>query len=170
MKKWILGLVIAALLVLTVGSIALAQEETPAAPGEWVPGTRGPGDRGNRGAGMIGPADGSGVMHDEMVANIAEALGISVEEFEARHDAGETMLEIAESLGLDLEELRVVMDQVRSEMIDQAYADGTITQEQYDSYQNRSSEMGQRGGGQGGRGGRGTGGFNGDCPFPDTDS
>lgn len=176
MKKMVIGLVIAALLVLTVGTIALAQEETPVVPGERVPGTRGPADRGSRGAGMVGPADGTGVMHDEMVASLAEALGIPVDEFEARRDAGETMLEIAESLGLDIEELRAVMDQARAEIIDQAYADGTITQEQYDSYLNRGSEMGQRGGGQGGQGGqgghgsKGAGGYNGECPLPDTDS
>jgi hypothetical protein len=163
MKKIVIVFALAALLVLTVGSIAYAQVETPIFPGGRGPGGMG----GGRGPGRVGPGDGSGLMHEAMVESLAEVLGITVDEFEARREAGETMYEIAESLGLDFEALREAIDQARIQVMEQAYADGTITQEQYEMFLNRGEGSGQRGGGRGLRGG---GGFGGNCPFPDTDN
>lgn len=175
MKKILIGMTLAAVLVLTVASVAFAQTDTP-----LFPGGRGPGGSGGAG-GSVGTGDGTGVLHDYLVEAQAEALGISVDEFLARREAGETLYEIALSLGFDLDDLTVLLTQARTQAMEQAYGDGLMTQEQYEYYLNNGG-MGRMGGGQGGRGGQGgtssqsgsggqgTGGFGGVCPFTSTDS
>ena len=53
--------------------------------------------------------DGLGVYHDEIIAAFSEALGISVDDLEARIAAGETMADIALSEGLTLDEVKALM-------------------------------------------------------------
>ncbi len=53
--------------------------------------------------------DGSGLYHDEIVATFAEALGMTVEEIEAKIAEGFTVVEIAQTEGLSLEEIRALM-------------------------------------------------------------
>jgi hypothetical protein len=166
MKKFLIGLTLAAVLVLTVATVAFAEVETP-----LFPGGRGPGGQGGSG----GPGDGTGDMHDYIVDAQAEALGITVDEFLARREAGETLYDIATSLGLDLDQLTEVLTQARNQAMEQAYGDGLMTQEQYEFWLNNGG-MGRMGGGQGGRGGQGgtggqgSGGFGGACPFTNSDS
>jgi hypothetical protein len=163
MKKIVIGLTLAAVLILIAATVVFAQEETPLFPGGHRPG--------RMGGGMIDPVDGSGVLHDYMLENLAEALDISPEEFLARHEAGETMYDIAASLGLDWDQFVQVMAEARADAFEQAYADGLLTDEQYEFYQN-SGDFGHMGGGHGGHGGHGgfgTGGYDGECPYADSD-
>jgi uncharacterized protein (DUF433 family) len=108
-----------------------------------------------------------GLLHDEMTAVYAQKLGISVEDLNARLAKGETMAQIASSKGLTAEQFTALMADARSQAIDQAVKNGTLTQAQADW-------MNQRGAGMaaGGRGMRGAGqgrNVNADCPyFPQT--
>jgi len=121
------------------------------------------------GAGMMGfAADGEyGPMHESMIAAFAEAFGLSVDDLEARHDAGETMWQIAEVQGYSQEDFSALMLSVRTTALEQAVADGAITQEQADWMLSRWEAMQAAGfglgtgpcqggsprGGMGGRGG-----------------
>ncbi len=53
--------------------------------------------------------DGLGLYHDEILAAFSEALGITVEELEARIDAGETIIEIAVAEGMSLEDAQALL-------------------------------------------------------------
>ena len=124
------------------------------------------GNWGGRGGMMNFAADGEyGPMHDSMMAAFAEAFGLTADEVEARHDAGETMWQIAESQGYSLEDFNALMLSARSTALEQAVADGLVTQEQADWMQSRWDAMqangfgtgtclggGQNGGMMGGRG------------------
>ena len=69
-------------------------------------------------------------MHEWMLSALADATGLSIEELESRHEAGETHLEIAESLGLSAEEVQALMDSVHESVLDDAVANGWMTAEQ----------------------------------------
>ena len=107
--------------------------------------------------GQRGVADGTGTLHDYMEEAMADAVGLSVDAFEARHDAGETFYQIALAQGFTAEEIPALMQEARANALDAAAKDGVISQEQADW-------MGSRGGGRGGMmGGYGYG--NGACPM-----
>ena len=168
MKKLVISIAVVAVLAvaLVTAGFAFAQTPTPETP---TPGSgygqgmmNGQGYRGgmmngqgNRG-GMMGQyaaGDQDGPMHDAMIAVFAEKLGLSVDELNARLAKGETMAQIASAQGLTVDQFRTLMTDARSQAIDQAVKDGTLTQAQADW-------MKQRGGGQmmgGGRGMRGSG-------------
>lgn len=162
MKKTIMIVsILAALSVLTVG-IVMAQTndpETPSFPGSpGYPGPRG----GMMGGGYRGY--GGGYMTEYMHAAIAEALGISVEEFETRMYAGENLYDIALSLGFDAEEFADLHAQARQKAFELAYADGFIDEEHYQWMLERMNGYGGFGGGYGMHGGgfgRGGGGCHG---------
>ncbi len=84
----------------------------------------------------------------------AKALGISVEELQAARDAGKPLAVIIYEQGLDLATLRANMQSAFQEAIQQAVADGVITQEQVDQLTNRT-KAGFGPGGFHGRGGFG---------------
>lgn len=91
------------------------------------------------GRGYYGPGMGGGWMaeyqtdyRDEMHAAIAEALGLSVEEFDSALAEGQTMREIAEAQGIDPEDVWEAMREPREAIIAQAVEDGVITQEEAD--------------------------------------
>ena len=100
-----------------------------------------------------------GLLHDEMIDAFAQKLGISVDDLNAHLAKGETMAQIASSKGLTVDQFRTLMKDARSQAIDQAVKNGTLTQAQADW-------MKQRGAGIMG-GGRGMGGNDGDqdCPY-----
>ena len=106
-------------------------------------------------------------------ALMAEALGITVEELQAARDEGKSHKELMEDLGLDKETVRQNMQTAHEAAIQQAVADGVITQEQADqilSGEGHGGFGGPRGKGHF-RGGKGFGGpcekgdFNGDGGF-----
>jgi uncharacterized protein YidB (DUF937 family) len=80
-------------------------------------------------------------MHDTMVAVFAQKLGLKVEDLEARLDKGETMYTIATEKGLSFDEFRALMTDARTQAIDKAVADGTLTKEQGDWMKSRGQNM-----------------------------
>jgi hypothetical protein len=136
MKKVLsIGVVLfVALAVLGVAGIAYAQSQTPPDPDAPFYGPGMMRRNGGFGAGMMGRwGDGGfGPMHTGMVEAFAEALGLSPEEIETRLDAGESMYAIAQSQGLSNEEFFSLMVDARTKALEQAVADGVLTQEQAD--------------------------------------
>lgn len=146
MKKtlWIVILVILALGALGVGVVAAQGGQPP--------------------YGQRGVVDGVGPMHDYMEKAMAEAVGLSVDEFGARRAAGETFYQIALAEGFTAEEIPALMQAARAKALDAAAADGVITPEQADW-------MKSRGFGRGGMmNGYGRGYGNGECPMYDGDA
>ena len=171
MNKTFLSVMLVAVVAIVLGTTGLvsAQAPTPQTP---VPGSGyGQGrssmanGQGNRGGMMNQTAAGDqdGVLHDAMTAVYAQKLGISVDDLNARLAKGETLAQIASSKGLTAEQFTTLMTDARSQALDQAVKNGTLTQAQADG-------MNQRGAGMaaGGRGMRGTGqgrNANADCPY-----
>jgi hypothetical protein len=156
MKKLVIALTVAAVavLVLVAAGVAYAQSNGPSDDNDF-----GFGMMGRRGhlfnQEKVG---GDEVLHDEMVAAFAAKLGISATDLETRLANGETMAEIADSLGFSLEDFRAIMLETRNLAIDQALAAGELTEEQAEWMKERSSRMmGQGAGGRGRMGGRGSG-------------
>jgi hypothetical protein len=182
MNKWILGIVVVAVIAVSLGTygFVFAQTPTPQTP---VPGTGygygmqgGRGQRGGMG-GMMGgqfdagantAVDQDGILHDAMIAVFAEKLGITVDDLNARLAKGETMAQIASSKGLTAEQFSALMTDARSQAIAQAVKDGTLTQAQADWMSQRGAGMtaGGRGMGRMGTRGAGQGQFaNPACPY-----
>lgn len=168
MKKFLLGIVMVVVVVAAFGtaSSVFAQSSTPQGIGPGN-GNGMMGGRGMRG-GMMSSTYGTqtGLLHDEMITIYADKLGISVDDLNTRLAGGETMADIALSTELTLDEFRTLMADVRSQAIDQAVADGTLTQEQADWMNLRGTGMMA-----GGRGMRGSGQglyANPDCPYYQT--
>lgn len=133
MKKILLltvAIAVIAAVSLGIAGYAYAQTQTPPNPtypfgwgmmGRW----------GGFGPGMMGGWGGAyGPMHSYMVNAFAEALGISPEELQEQLNAGETMWSIAQAKGLSAEEFADLMIEARTKALDQAVADGVITQAQ----------------------------------------
>jgi len=142
--------VLVGVIALTGATAAFAQSGTtqPDATG-WVAG-RGPG------GGLLSA-------YDEVIhAKLAEALGMSVADFEAARAEGLTLAALAAEQGVSLEDLQVVMLEARAEALEQALADGAITKEQADWLLERGSMGYGPGSAQGlcdGTGPRGAGGM-----------
>jgi hypothetical protein len=152
MKKVLLGILVAAVVVIALGTAgyAYAQATNPPTP---VPGTgygRGMGMRG-----QFADADLNGPMHDEMVAALSAKLGISVDDLNARLAKGETMAQIALSKGITAEQWPAVMAEIRGQALDAAVKNGSLTQAQADAMKQRGAGMMGAGMGAGMQGGRG---------------
>jgi len=96
---------------LTGASVALADGDVPGVPGFA-------GHMGQRHGQMRGgtfTTDGTdvGPYHDQMHAAAAAALGITVDELDARIAAGKTVAEIAQERGIDFETVRAAMQDAR---------------------------------------------------------
>jgi len=125
MKKRFMILAGAALAVVLMGAAvvvpAFAQEETPPAQAPF--GCQGKG---------FGLGGGSWTMFD----TVAEALGLTPEEFFAELRAGKTLEEIAEEQGVEIEAVQDAIKAARVEAmregIEQAVENGRISQEQAD--------------------------------------
>ncbi|UCD98760.1 MAG: hypothetical protein JSV42_17725 [Chloroflexota bacterium] len=151
----IVGALGIAVLTLGLAGLAFAQSETqppfqdPAFGPGMMGGWRGFGGmHGNWSEGQEGP------YHDLMIEAFAEALGLSPEEVQNRHNSGEMMWQIAQSEGFSSAEFNALMLKARSEMLSKAVEDGLLTQEQADYMQNRM-QGGGYGSGYGGCGGYG---------------
>ena len=94
-------------------------------------------------------------LHEYMSEALANALGITVEEFNAYREEGLTFFGIANQLNLDLDTLSASIAQIRTEAIELAFADGVLTQEQYDFMMGRAGFGNHLGGGMGFGGGTG---------------
>lgn len=133
----VIALLMVAVIALSTTSVVHAQTETPT--NSTTDFTYGFGHRG--GGGMMG-GSGSGILHDEMVAIFAEKLGLTVEEIESRLTTGETMSDIALAQGYTYDEFVTMMTEVRTQSINQAVSNGTLTQEQADWMNSRVERMG----------------------------
>ena len=130
-------LVLAALAVFSTGA-ALAQAPQPVNPGNG-------GGMGN-GAGPMGPyavTGQEGPLHEYMVNAMAEALGISTADFEARQDAGKTANQIALDLGISADKIPSLLSAAHAKALDAAATAGVITQQQADWMKSRGAGMGQ---------------------------
>ncbi len=124
------------------------------------------------GAGMGLMAVDEAAMHEA----IAGALGLSVEAFEAEVANGENAFTLAQKLGVDFADVQAVMDAAHAAALQQAAADGLVSQEQADWMLSRRGGQGGQGGGmmrgQGsssngrmGGGAGNSGGQSGDCLY-----
>jgi hypothetical protein len=171
MNKFVVIIVVVVVAAFALGAAGYvyAQSPTPQAP---VPGTgygmmgASSGRMGARGGMMAGSTsvsgDQDGLLHDGMIAVYSQKLGISVDDLNARLIKGETMAQIAYSKGLTAAEFSTLMTDARSQAIDQAVKDGTLTQAQVDWMKQRGAGMmagvtGRMGGGGMMGGGRGMG-------------
>jgi len=138
MKNMIIGALVALLVVGAVGGIYVAtvsaQTQTP--PEQPVP-------FGGRfmGKGMIGgyQNETDGIMHDTMIALLAEKTGLSVEVLEEKLSEGQTMVDIATEVGLTVDEVTALMAEARNSALADAIAAGTMTQEQAEWMKTRMS-------------------------------
>lgn len=131
-------------------------------PGDCNCGQGGMGRQGMRGGGYGnagGRGDGQGLLVSYMQSALAEAFGLTVDELQARNEADETLWDLAAEQGLTAEEFQAKMEGARASAIEQALADGVITQEQADWMQERQGGFGSRGGGRHG--------FGAGCDFAD---
>lgn len=108
-----------------IGVVAVsAQTETPPPNDGW--GGRGPMHGIGSGAGHGLLAEYADVMHEA----VADFLGISLDDLEEAMDQGRSMFALAAERDVDFAELRQVMVETRTEMIEEALADGVITESQ----------------------------------------
>jgi hypothetical protein len=159
MKKLLVVGAVLALAIVALGMAGLVYAQTQTPPTPTFPGY-GPGMMGGRG-GMVGgfQSGNIGPMHDYMVDAYAEALGITVEEFQDRLAGGENMWQIALSLGFSEEAIPGLMIAAHTQALNKAVDDGVLSQEQADWMIQRMAHMQAQGfgpgaGGCGGFGGR----------------
>lgn len=175
MKKLMLIGVIAVVIVAALGiaGFAYAQGQVPSTPNSpdsrgsssqlWMNGGSGTGTMAGRGQGRMGgmraqTTDGTyGPLHEYTINSMAQALGLTAEQLQARLDAGETMWTIAQEQGISAETFTQLMTQARTDALDQAVADGTLTQEQANFMRGRMSNMWPEGYGPGSANCDGTG-------------
>jgi hypothetical protein len=98
---------------------------------------------GMMGLGMMGGKIGAmhNIMHEDMVAALAERLDLSVEEINQRLNGGEIMFEIAEEAGLSEEAFTTWMLQAKKASLRLAVEDGVISQQQADWMLDRMEQM-----------------------------
>ena len=137
MKKIIVISIVAILGILVFGfaSLAFAQDTTPtqpvpANPNGQASGQMGGGRWGGQRGGRMAP--GAGLLHEQVIATLADAFSMMPETLQARLDNGETLWQVAETLGWTSEQLQTAMVEARSAALQQAVTDGLLTQEQAD--------------------------------------
>ena len=155
MKRTLSVMVVAAALLVAFGGVGVVLAQEPGNGAVTCPMNGG-------GRGVGGGGIGAGLMHDDMLAAMAEKLGVSAESLEARIDSGETIYSIARAEGLSDDEIVTMMQEARQAARAAAVADGDLTQEQADwmaqHMDGRGMGMGRSGGGFGmGTGMRGGG-------------
>lgn len=131
MKKVYVGLAIAAaagyLAVLGVGAAQAWNGDVQACTGDCQAGAR---------AGWMNGGPRLGVLSDyeDILDNaLAKVLNLSVSEIQAARDSGTTWVELANQQGVSLDDLQSAIAESHQAMIDQALADGAITQAQADA-------------------------------------
>jgi hypothetical protein len=89
----------------------------------------GPGMMGGRGMQVVKEA---GIMHDYMISAFADAIDLTVEQVDTRLANGDTPRQIALAQGTSEADFPALVEKVRQAALDQAVADGVITQTQAD--------------------------------------
>jgi Spy/CpxP family protein refolding chaperone len=170
-----IAIAVALLALVAVGAlagatVAFAQRGVPpTGSGPWSMMGGWGGHMGGRGmmGGGGGPAMMAGIVdRDAMHAAIAEALGMSVEDFEAALAEGETPYTLAEARNIEFATVTAAMTETLSAALDEAVAAGRLTREQADWMLSRHTTMmanwGQNGGPGWGMGNHGN------CPYHPT--
>lgn len=142
MKIWkIAGIALVVVLGASVvtGSIAFAQNEDPG-PGTGTEQVAPSGPQ-NRGPAFDRPRGGG--MDEITLEYVADALGLSADELQARLDAGERLPDIADELGVEKDVLDEAFKAARIAHIEQAVADGALTQEEADAILERMEQAEQ---------------------------
>ncbi len=124
-KSMVVIALLAAALTLSATSVAFAQ--TPQPPQATNAALRGAGD---------------GPLHDYMVNAMAQALGITPADFEARVASGQSAYQIAVALGISAEKIPALLSGARAQALDAALAAGVITQQQAGWMKSRGAQMG----------------------------
>jgi hypothetical protein len=102
------------LLGVASAGVAFADDGDPSTPpvqagsGPHRYGVGGAGD----GTGVM-RGDGTGIFHEQIHTAVAEALGITIEDFDARRAEGQTVAEIAAELGVDVTTVKDAMADAR---------------------------------------------------------
>ena len=74
-----------------------------------------------------------GLLHDYILSAFANAVGLSVDQVNTRLANGETLRDIAIAQGTTVADLPALANQVRQDALNQAVADGVLTQTQADN-------------------------------------
>ncbi len=192
-KLWIIGIFTAlALIIFGIAGFAYAQSQDPVTPtptASFGPGMMGgrvqPGNNGRASNWMMGNrlanqngytcpfADGDetgefGPLHTYMINAFAQALGLTPEALNTRLQAGDTLWVIAQEKGMTTEQFQQMITTARTTALNQAVADGVITQAQADFMLSRMNTIMGNGFGPGyggGNGARNGAGMMGGCPF-----
>ena len=126
-KKSSIAVLIVIVLALGVAGIAFAQDQTPPT-GDFCPYG---GTCGGYGTGGYGGMHGYGYQ-GTMPAILADALGMTSEELYAALSDGQTIAELAAAQGVEMDALVDALVAPRILQLEQAVADGYMTQEQAD--------------------------------------
>jgi len=100
----------------------------------------GPGMMGRRGANW-----GDGPMRQYMLEALAEQLGLTPDELQARLQNGETPYQIAKDKGLTDDQIRDLLTKAQDAALEKAVAAGVITQKQADQMDKHMGQMWQYG-------------------------
>ena len=129
MKKLMVSLLLAGVLVAVIGATSVVNAQGPVN----TPVVEQGGGRGGFGANSADHVENEDV-HNLMMEAYSAELGISVAELNAREDAGETMSQIVLSTGRTFEEFRALKTAVNTSAAEQALKAGYIDQAQYEWY------------------------------------
>jgi hypothetical protein len=100
---------------------------------------------GGRGGGRMGWNDGldqTGPLHDLMISEWADKLGLSEDVIDQRLADGESLYDIAVSTGMTADEFLAARVEIHTAILDEAVAQGLMTQEQANWMNTRSGRMG----------------------------
>jgi hypothetical protein len=142
MKSRALILLLTLLLILTTG-ISLVSADPTDPPEDRKEDTK-PGWGCGMGAGRwlgngIGPGVGS--IRDYVTAELAAGLGLSLDDFTARREAGETFGDLAQAQGLTFAQAQSLVVNARNVAIDNALADGAITEKQANRMRRQTEKL-----------------------------
>lgn len=154
-KAWKVAAIVGMVVVLAAGaSVVFAQGENPNPPGDGTNpcSPRGPFERhldgdqaptGPRGERPEAEGDHS-EMHALMLSSFADALGMSIAEFESQLQAEKGPMGVATAQGLSQEEAQSLFEQARADAIQQALEQGLFDAEQAQRMLEHMEEAGPR--------------------------
>jgi hypothetical protein len=143
MKKVLIALAVVGLFggALAATGVVFAQSATPNGPANQGYGAGRIGGRGMMAGWAGNGAQDPGWMHDDLVSYMAGKLGLSVDELNQKLSSGQTMAQIAQEKGFTLEQFQAMFLEARQTALNNAVAEGVITQAQADWMSQRMAQM-----------------------------
>lgn len=147
MKKIWIGIAVLSVAALAFGVVGYAYAQSRISSnseyphGPWMMGEYGGHGRGMMGFGSMGWNSEYGPMHEIMLEVLTEALDLSPEEIESRHDSGEALWEIAAAEGLSDEEIQDLMLSAHDTALEEAITSGWLTEEQAEWMDDHMDQM-----------------------------